>query len=655
MPNTPTTSSSGASSSAHPSTVRHSDVHPIPRAISHLQNLFTTQLATLQSAMQGPHSSSRAHPSPTSSSATPSTAPSLHPTSPTNTPHPAHSVHTDASHAGDPGRRHSGSACRPAASASSSLQWPSRSTAACSSSSNRSRPVHPAALSRLPLCCCSLSNPQANRRGAKQHSGSAGGGSGSTPCDCSSCNASSAAPLGSGHRSVPGSAPHLPTASDSSTASQPPQAASDAERKQRGAAARGTAATGAVPEPASVCIAAAVCVPGGAAAAAALEAVRSTPDHLQGVKLLFSGAMAALVSRTCVAPFERVKMDLVLKSGTGDALSTALQVWRTEGVTGFWHTNALHARRTAPFKAINFFSFDTYLRALTEADILGPNVSRFAAGAMAGVTATLICFPLDVVRTRLLATLHQGPRYGGPLSTLQGMLRNEGIHSLYSGARPDRCVGSPPRRHRRRHTGRPVRAHDLLKRRHLDQLDCTCVGEYGGPAGGWGALRAVAGAISKQLSPVRETSAMLRMNQPDGFDCPGCAWPDPKHTSSFEFCENGAKAVSWEATSKRATPEFFAAHTVSELWGWHDHALENEGRLTHPMAYDKVTDTYVELSWEQAMARIGAGLRALPDPNMAEFYTSGRASNEAAFLYQLFAREYGTNNTVVAYDRGAVN
>ena len=170
------------------------------------------------------------------------------------------------------------------------------------------------------------------------------------------------------------------------------------------------------------------------------------------------------------------------------------------------------------------------------------------------------------------------------------------------------------------------------------------VGEYDGPAGGWGALRAVAGAISKQMAVVRETSAMRRMNQPNGFDCPGCAWPDPKHTSSFEFCENGAKAVSWEATSKRATPAFFAKHTVSELWGWHDHQLEDEGRLTHPMAYDKASDTYVEVSWEQAMQRVAAGLRALPDPNMAEFYTSGRASNEAAFLYQLFAREYGTNN-----------
>jgi molybdopterin-dependent oxidoreductase alpha subunit len=102
--------------------------------------------------------------------------------------------------------------------------------------------------------------------------------------------------------------------------------------------------------------------------------------------------------------------------------------------------------------------------------------------------------------------------------------------------------------------------------------------------------------------------------------------------------------VSWEATAKRTTPEFFAAHTVSELWDWHDHDLENEGRLTHPMAYDQASDKYLPISWEDAMARIGAGLRALPDPNMAEFYTSGRCSNEAAFMYQLFVREFGTNN-----------
>ncbi|OOG41470.1 FdhF/YdeP family oxidoreductase [Rhodanobacter sp. C05] len=170
------------------------------------------------------------------------------------------------------------------------------------------------------------------------------------------------------------------------------------------------------------------------------------------------------------------------------------------------------------------------------------------------------------------------------------------------------------------------------------------VSDYEAPAGGWGALGAVARAVREQMAPMRETRALHRVNQPTGFDCPGCAWPDPKHTSSFEFCENGAKAVTWEATSKRTTPEFFAQHTVSELWTWHDHALENEGRLTHPMAYDQATDTFVELSWNEAMQRIGTALRAQPDPNMVEFYTSGRASNEAAFLYQLFAREYGTNN-----------
>jgi molybdopterin-dependent oxidoreductase alpha subunit len=143
---------------------------------------------------------------------------------------------------------------------------------------------------------------------------------------------------------------------------------------------------------------------------------------------------------------------------------------------------------------------------------------------------------------------------------------------------------------------------------------------------------------------VKETRGLLSMNQPHGFDCPGCAWPDPKHTSSFEFCENGVKAVTWEATAKRTTPAFFAAHTVSELWNWSDFDLENEGRLTHPMVYDHATDRYVPISWDDALTSIGAALSRLPQPDMAEFYTSGRASNEAAFLYQLFAREYGTNN-----------
>ncbi len=170
------------------------------------------------------------------------------------------------------------------------------------------------------------------------------------------------------------------------------------------------------------------------------------------------------------------------------------------------------------------------------------------------------------------------------------------------------------------------------------------VEDYKGPAGGWGALKAVARALSQQMDIKDDVRGLLSMNQPTGFDCPGCAWPDPRHTSSFEFCENGAKAVAWEATGKRTTPEFFAAHKVSELWNWSDYSLEGEGRLTHPMAYNRATDTFQPIAWEDAFSRIGQTLRALPDPNMAEFYTSGRTSNEAAFLYQLFVRAFGTNN-----------
>lgn len=167
---------------------------------------------------------------------------------------------------------------------------------------------------------------------------------------------------------------------------------------------------------------------------------------------------------------------------------------------------------------------------------------------------------------------------------------------------------------------------------------------YDEPAGGWGALKALGDHLVEQRIPVKGATTLLRMNQPQGFDCPGCAWPDPKHTSSFEFCENGGKAVAWETTANRCGPEFFAEHTVTELAGWSDYALEMAGRLTHPMAYDAASDRYVPVGWDEAFATIGRHLAALPDPNMAEFYTSGRTSNEAAFLYQLFVREFGTNN-----------
>lgn len=167
---------------------------------------------------------------------------------------------------------------------------------------------------------------------------------------------------------------------------------------------------------------------------------------------------------------------------------------------------------------------------------------------------------------------------------------------------------------------------------------------YDAPAGGWGALKATAQAVADQMRIAEAPALLLRTNKPDGFDCPGCAWPDKAHTSTFQFCENGAKAVTWEATRKRVTPEFFAAHTVTELLNWTDHDLENAGRLTHPMAYDAASDTYQPIDWDAAFARIGQTLASLPSPDMAEFYTSGRASNEAAFLFSLYAREYGTNN-----------
>lgn len=167
---------------------------------------------------------------------------------------------------------------------------------------------------------------------------------------------------------------------------------------------------------------------------------------------------------------------------------------------------------------------------------------------------------------------------------------------------------------------------------------------YTGPAGGWGALKAVAEAIRGQMDIGHDVIAMFEMNKPQGFDCPGCAWPDPKHTASFDVCENGAKAMSWEATSKKTTPDFFARYSVTELLTWDDYDLENEGRLTHPLKYNAQTDHYDVIEWNDAFTQIGQHLTSYPDPNLVEFYTSGRTSNEAAFLYQLFAREYGTNN-----------
>ncbi|MET0499044.1 MAG: FdhF/YdeP family oxidoreductase [Steroidobacteraceae bacterium] len=167
---------------------------------------------------------------------------------------------------------------------------------------------------------------------------------------------------------------------------------------------------------------------------------------------------------------------------------------------------------------------------------------------------------------------------------------------------------------------------------------------YHGPAGGWDALAATGRIVRDQGAPATSTHALLKANQPNGFDCPGCAWPDPKHTSSFEFCENGAKAVAWETTSRIVDADFFARYSVTQLLGQSDYWLESQGRLARPMRYDASTDRYVPIEWQAAFDLIGSHLRALPGPDHAAFYTSGRTSNEAAFLYQLLAREYGTNN-----------
>ncbi len=174
--------------------------------------------------------------------------------------------------------------------------------------------------------------------------------------------------------------------------------------------------------------------------------------------------------------------------------------------------------------------------------------------------------------------------------------------------------------------------------------DDRSIRPYEKPAGGWDALKSSWQALREQDAVLRGPGTLLRTNQPTGFDCPGCAWPDRNPHSTFEFCENGVKAVANEATGKRLTREFFAQHNVAWLAEQDDQFLEAQGRLTEPMAYDAASDRYVPIAWDAAFEKIAAALNALPSPNEAIFYTSGRTSNEAAFLYQLFVRAYGTNN-----------
>ncbi len=149
----------------------------------------------------------------------------------------------------------------------------------------------------------------------------------------------------------------------------------------------------------------------------------------------------------------------------------------------------------------------------------------------------------------------------------------------------------------------------------------------------------------EQMGPLRTAAALTRLNQRHGFDCPGCAWPEEHGGRKLaEFCENGAKAVAEEATKRVVTPEFFARHSVAELDTKPEYWLSQQGRLTHPMVLRPDDTHYRPIEWDDAYRLIAEHLNALASPDEALFYTSGRTSNEAAFLYQLMVRSYGTNN-----------
>jgi molybdopterin-dependent oxidoreductase alpha subunit len=148
----------------------------------------------------------------------------------------------------------------------------------------------------------------------------------------------------------------------------------------------------------------------------------------------------------------------------------------------------------------------------------------------------------------------------------------------------------------------------------------------------------------EQMGIARSARTLLRVNQKDGFDCPGCAWPENDHRHIAEFCENGAKAVAEEATVRRVGPEFFAEHSIDDLRSHDEWWLGQQGRLTHPMILEEGATHYTPISWDDALRAVADALAALDDPDEAIFYTSGRASNESAFLYQLLVRGVGTNN-----------
>jgi molybdopterin-dependent oxidoreductase alpha subunit len=163
------------------------------------------------------------------------------------------------------------------------------------------------------------------------------------------------------------------------------------------------------------------------------------------------------------------------------------------------------------------------------------------------------------------------------------------------------------------------------------------------PAGGWGSVKSLGSILRREHVVIEGAGVLTHQNKADGYTCVSCAWGKPAKPHTFEFCENGAKATAWELTARRAPPEFFLQHTVRELETWSDHDLEEQGRLTAPMRWDPRTDRYLQTTWEHAFEEIAAELRAQAAQDVV-FYTSGRASLEASYMYQLLARLYGCNN-----------
>jgi molybdopterin-dependent oxidoreductase alpha subunit len=163
------------------------------------------------------------------------------------------------------------------------------------------------------------------------------------------------------------------------------------------------------------------------------------------------------------------------------------------------------------------------------------------------------------------------------------------------------------------------------------------------PAGGWGSVKEVTNILLHEHVPFKDSRLLMKQNKPDGYACVSCAWAKPANPHPFEFCESGAKATAWETTSKTIGADFFDRHTVTELESWSDHALEDQGRLTEPLRWDAASDKYRPVDWNTAFAEIGTALQAC-DREQVVFYSSGRASLESSYMYQLLARMYGNNN-----------